>query len=48
MTSLRTVIQTEGAEAGLAFEGEEVKLVAIWILAMLADQSSILLLDLGE
>lgn len=48
MTSLRAMVETECAKAGLAFKGEEVELVAVRVLAVFADQSSILLIDLGE
>lgn len=48
MTSLRPVVETECAEAGLAFEGEEVELVAVGVLAVFADQSSILLIYLRK
>lgn len=37
MSCLRAVVETECAEAGLAFEGEEVELVAVGVLTVFPD-----------
>lgn len=47
MGGLGAVLETEGAFAGVAFEGEEVELVAVFVFAVAADGFEVVLwLDL--
>lgn len=48
MRGLGAVVETVGAEAGFAFEGQEVELVAVGVLTVCADKGCVFVVDTGE